>query len=133
MAVSLNNVTLRQNLKKVDTMLAKEGYELRHSHWGYGMAIYRDDFSNANINSYFKLTMIITPKYGDIYTVSFTVEPCRVDLGNSSLALERAKELHRCLGHLIKVCETLNLLKLEGTVDGFRQCVMDIEEKRRRR
>lgn len=125
---------LRAKLKLVDRYMSKEGYELRHSAWGYGMSIYRDNFSDAYINSYLKFTMNILPsgeyENGTAYVVSFTVEPCRVDLGNSAMALSKAKELHKYLGHCIKVCDYLNSLNIRGTSDMFRTLVTDIERRR---
>lgn len=125
---------LRKALKRADVYLKEVGFtlyinsELNH----YGVR----RIKNLTTDDYERwITIRMLKQFSkdrDWETLTFVCEPCTMSGGHSYLDLEDAKQIVKYWSKLIKVCEHLNELKLEGSHEAILYCIRDIKQRERK-
>lgn len=126
--MSVNNVELRKQLKRVDNLVNSVGYEF---HFSLGTFFLDPKVDNSE-NPASWVRMAVRKNYGpNSVGLYFTAEPCRLSGGSGSLNVDFAEAICSHWKRLLNVCKTLNEMNICGEDAIIRDLLIDIYARKR--
>lgn len=127
---------LRSKLKKADVLLNSVGFYLRSdTYMGYYSVRRLQDlhYKKDDYDSWISIRLHIN-YINDVgeERLDFICEPCTMSGGDNYLPLEGAKRIIKYWTKLIKVCETLNDMNIQGSRQDILFCLEDINRRKRK-
>ena len=129
--MSVSNVELRKQLKRVDNLLHGVGYEF---HVAYGSFFIQPKCDNSeNPQTWVRLS--VRKNYSPDYNsckMFFTAEPCRLSGGSGYIDVDFAEAICSHWKRLLNLCNTLNAMNIVAPEQEIRDLLIDIYSRKRK-